>query len=43
MLTIEETYGKDLDYLEMKLVESPAHKDVSEEVFEIGHKVSSQK
>jgi putative MFS transporter len=43
VLTIEETYGKDLDYLEMKLVESPAHKDSAEEVFEIGHNKSSQK
>jgi hypothetical protein len=41
VLTIEETYGKDLDYLEMRLVETPAHKDTPEEVFEISQKVNS--
>jgi hypothetical protein len=38
VLTIEETYGKDLDYLEMRLVETPARKEEPEEVFEISPK-----
>jgi len=37
ILTIEETYGKDLDYLEMKLVEDNPKED-AREVFEVREK-----
>ena len=41
ILTIEETYGKDLDYLEMRLVDdggeqSRRDQETAKEVFEVG-------